>query len=230
MVQNMRQEEGQLFGVRAIESGFYGGVAQSRPTSPTGGARVEPADSSVSLGTSTLVGRQSPKSGKTSPKGSIASLPSKGKSPLAQDPLSVDNVNDASSFRSLRNSPKPSAKDFWKPYAKPKTYFGTPSRDPQASSRTGSLAGGHVRSGSSLGPNLPRRPSAARTRFPVRQSSNADSDSTRSSNYPRWGQSFSGAVAHESDGVVRSPTQSSNLDSRRGSPGCSRSSTSSGLS
>ena len=30
------QDEGDLFGIRAIEKGFYGGVAQSRPTTPTG--------------------------------------------------------------------------------------------------------------------------------------------------------------------------------------------------
>lgn len=43
---NQREEgEGDLFGIRALERGFYGGVAQSRPTTPTPG----------NMSTSTLV-------------------------------------------------------------------------------------------------------------------------------------------------------------------------------
>lgn len=40
---NVRQmEEGDLFGIRAIESGYFGGIAQSRPVSPTGSAISNP--------------------------------------------------------------------------------------------------------------------------------------------------------------------------------------------
>lgn len=37
-----RMEEGELFGIRAIQSGFFGGVAQSRPVSPTGSSASNP--------------------------------------------------------------------------------------------------------------------------------------------------------------------------------------------
>lgn len=40
---NARQmEEGDLFGIRAIQSGYFGGVAQSRPVSPTGSTASNP--------------------------------------------------------------------------------------------------------------------------------------------------------------------------------------------
>lgn len=40
---NVRQmEEGDLFGIRAIQSGYFGGVAQSRPVSPTGSTTSNP--------------------------------------------------------------------------------------------------------------------------------------------------------------------------------------------
>lgn len=40
---NARQmEEGDLFGIRAIQSGYFGGVAQSRPVSPTGSTISNP--------------------------------------------------------------------------------------------------------------------------------------------------------------------------------------------
>ena len=49
---NQREkDEGDLFGIRAIEAGFYAGVAQSRPTSRAGSVVGHPAMSS-----STLVG------------------------------------------------------------------------------------------------------------------------------------------------------------------------------
>lgn len=37
-----QMEEGDLFGIRAIESGYFGGVAQSRPVSPTGSTISNP--------------------------------------------------------------------------------------------------------------------------------------------------------------------------------------------
>lgn len=49
---NQREkDEGDLFGIRAIEAGFYAGVAQSRPTSRAGSVIGTPTMSS-----STLVG------------------------------------------------------------------------------------------------------------------------------------------------------------------------------
>ena len=63
--------EGHLFGVRAIESGFYGGVAQSRPTS-----RAESTHSPQGSQSSTLIGgRMSPKLVHVSPNTSVISLP-----------------------------------------------------------------------------------------------------------------------------------------------------------
>ncbi|KAL2357841.1 hypothetical protein BJ546DRAFT_185830 [Cryomyces antarcticus] len=41
------KDEGDLFGIRAIEAGYFGGVVQSRPTSPTGSSRPSMAESST---------------------------------------------------------------------------------------------------------------------------------------------------------------------------------------
>ena len=74
--------EGHLFGVRAIESGFYGGVAQSRPTSV-----LESAHSPQESQSSTLIGgRMSPKLVHISPNASVTSLPLSARvsSPLRQ--------------------------------------------------------------------------------------------------------------------------------------------------
>jgi len=52
-INQREKDEGDLFGIRAIEAGFYAGVAQSRPTSRAGSViGVGPS----SLSTSTLVG------------------------------------------------------------------------------------------------------------------------------------------------------------------------------
>ncbi|KAF2270056.1 hypothetical protein CC78DRAFT_190087 [Lojkania enalia] len=64
---NQREkDEGDLFGIRAIEAGFYGGVSQSRPTSRAGSV----------AGTNTLVGSvASPKTGAHSAASSMSHLP-----------------------------------------------------------------------------------------------------------------------------------------------------------
>lgn len=50
----MAEEEGDLFGIRALEKGFYGGVAQSRPVTPVSSRSLVPP--SLAL----LPDRQSP--------------------------------------------------------------------------------------------------------------------------------------------------------------------------
>lgn len=70
---NVREkDEGDLFGIRAIEAGFYGGVHQSRPTSRAGSYAE-----STSRGTSTLLGSVSNnlKAHGYSMNSSVASLP-----------------------------------------------------------------------------------------------------------------------------------------------------------
>jgi hypothetical protein len=69
---NQREkDEGDLFGIRAIEAGFYAGVAQSRPTSRAGSYADSP-----SMSTSTLVGGvMSPKVQTHSMASSVTTLP-----------------------------------------------------------------------------------------------------------------------------------------------------------
>ena len=86
-VRKSLHEEGHLFGVRAIESGFYGGVAQSRPTS-----RAESTHSPQGSQSSTLIGgRISPKLVHVSPNASVISLPLSARvsSPLRQTTIAV---------------------------------------------------------------------------------------------------------------------------------------------
>ncbi len=65
-------DEGDLFGVRAIESGYFGGVAQSRPAS-LAGSPISSRRNSVS---DTMAGRQpAPKIAASSPSGSVSNLP-----------------------------------------------------------------------------------------------------------------------------------------------------------
>lgn len=65
------KDEGDLFGIRAIEAGFYAGIAQSRPTSRAGSFADSP-----SMSTSTLVGgAMSPKVQGHSLNNSVATLP-----------------------------------------------------------------------------------------------------------------------------------------------------------
>ncbi|KAI9812732.1 MAG: hypothetical protein M1827_004488 [Pycnora praestabilis] len=77
-------DEGDLFGVRAIESGYFGGVAQSRPTSTAG----SPAQSRTNSLTNTLIGSHlTPKMFNSSPGSSTTTLPQdarKSQSPLSQ--------------------------------------------------------------------------------------------------------------------------------------------------
>lgn len=83
---NRQADEGDLFGVRALEAGYFGGVAQSRPTSPTGSSR-HPSSS-----TNTLVGSAaSPTPKLISPATSVVHLPhgrtrSDASSPLRRNP------------------------------------------------------------------------------------------------------------------------------------------------
>ncbi|KAI9872836.1 MAG: hypothetical protein M1830_001134 [Pleopsidium flavum] len=97
-------DEGDLFGIRAIESGYYGGVTQSRPTSAAGSHSL-----SGSLNR-TLVGSQtSPKVVSTSPSSSVIALPlepKRSRSPLSKYLVSqADDVGDE--FSSKRRKPSP---------------------------------------------------------------------------------------------------------------------------
>ncbi|KAI9696425.1 MAG: hypothetical protein M1836_005703 [Candelina mexicana] len=65
-------DEGDLFGVRAIESGYFGGVAQSRPTS----LAASPISSRRNSMANTLTGKQvAPKIVTSSPSSSVTNLP-----------------------------------------------------------------------------------------------------------------------------------------------------------
>ncbi|KAJ4294028.1 hypothetical protein N0V90_007717 [Kalmusia sp. IMI 367209] len=65
------KDEGDLFGIRALEAGFYAGIAQSRPTSRAGSITGTP-----NMSTSTLVGGiSSPKIQTHSMNNSVATLP-----------------------------------------------------------------------------------------------------------------------------------------------------------
>ena len=77
-------DEGDLFGIRAIQSGYFGGVAQSRPASPGGSHSPEGSASNTLLGS-----RPSPKLVATTPMSSVTALPLDARqsspSPLGQD-------------------------------------------------------------------------------------------------------------------------------------------------
>lgn len=69
---NQREkDEGDLFGIRAIEAGFYAGIPQSRPTSRAGSIAESPAMSSTTL----IGGFNSPKIQTHSMASSVTSLP-----------------------------------------------------------------------------------------------------------------------------------------------------------
>ncbi|EON68380.1 hypothetical protein W97_07638 [Coniosporium apollinis CBS 100218] len=69
------KDEGDLFGVRAIEAGFFGGVAQSRPTSLAGTPNSS-RPGTPSMSSHTLVGSfASPKVVASTPSASVTSLP-----------------------------------------------------------------------------------------------------------------------------------------------------------
>lgn len=65
------KDEGDLFGVRAIEAGFYAGIPQSRPTSRAGSVADSPAMSSSTL----IGGFNSPKIQTHSMSSSVTTLP-----------------------------------------------------------------------------------------------------------------------------------------------------------
>ncbi|MCJ1466853.1 hypothetical protein MMC07_005474 [Pseudocyphellaria aurata] len=78
-------DEGDLFGVRAIQSGFYGGVAQSRPASAAGSHSPDDLSSNAFLGS-----HPSPSVMATTPMTSVISLPldvNNGSSPRKSPPL-----------------------------------------------------------------------------------------------------------------------------------------------
>jgi hypothetical protein len=75
------KDEGDLFGVRAIEAGFYAGIPQSRPTSRAGSIAGSPM-----MSTSTLVGGfNSPKVATHSMASSVTTLPLAHTNPYNRD-------------------------------------------------------------------------------------------------------------------------------------------------
>ncbi|KAL1643895.1 hypothetical protein SLS58_004569 [Diplodia intermedia] len=69
------RDEGDLFGIRALEAGYYGGVAQSRPGSPTGSS-MGSSSRHPSVSTNTLIGSAASQTPKLiSPATSVTNLP-----------------------------------------------------------------------------------------------------------------------------------------------------------
>lgn len=83
-------DEGDLFGIRAIQSGFFGGVAQSRPSSLAESNSPEGSSSNTLLGS-----HASPKLAAQSPMSSVTTLPLEGRrsSPLAHKAMSSEDLN-----------------------------------------------------------------------------------------------------------------------------------------
>ncbi|KAL8786185.1 MAG: hypothetical protein Q9213_002955 [Squamulea squamosa] len=81
-------DEGDLFGIRAIQSGFFGGVAQSRPSSIAESTSPEGSSSNTLLGS-----HGSPKFG-SSPMSSVTTLPldARRSSPLAHKAMSSEDL------------------------------------------------------------------------------------------------------------------------------------------
>ncbi|KAI4166307.1 MAG: hypothetical protein LQ342_000197 [Letrouitia transgressa] len=92
-------DEGDLFGIRAIQSGYYGGVAQSRPNSSHGS--IEGSSSNTLLGS-----HGSPKLA-ASPSSSVTILPldSRKSSPLAHKSISAEDLGMPTTPK--RNAPTP---------------------------------------------------------------------------------------------------------------------------
>ncbi|KAL8945085.1 MAG: hypothetical protein Q9216_000069 [Gyalolechia sp. 2 TL-2023] len=82
-------DEGDLFGVRAIQSGFFGGVAQSRPSSLAESNSPEGSSSNTLLGS-----HASPKTAAQSPMSSVTTLPldARRSSPLAHEAMSSEDL------------------------------------------------------------------------------------------------------------------------------------------
>ncbi|KAL8814384.1 MAG: hypothetical protein Q9223_006382 [Gallowayella weberi] len=83
-------DEGDLFGIRAIQSGFFGGVAQSRPSSLAESNSPDGSSSNTLLGS-----HSSPKFGPQSPMSSVTTLPldARRSSPLAHKAMSSEDLN-----------------------------------------------------------------------------------------------------------------------------------------
>ncbi|KAL8831625.1 MAG: hypothetical protein Q9170_005213 [Blastenia crenularia] len=83
-------DEGDLFGIRAIQSGFFGGVAQSRPSSLAESQSPEGSSSNTLLGS-----YSSPKHSGQSPMSSVTTLPLEARrsSPLAHKAMSSEDLN-----------------------------------------------------------------------------------------------------------------------------------------
>ena len=93
-------DEGDLFGIRAIQSGYFGGVAQSRPSSVAGDHSPERERSSSS---NTLLGSYpSPKMGAASPMSSVLTLPLEARhssSPLRKTVISTNEERPSTASR-----------------------------------------------------------------------------------------------------------------------------------
>lgn len=93
-------DEGDLFGIRAIQSGYFGGVAQSRPSSINGDHSPEGEQSSAS---NTLLGSHpSPKVGAASPMSSVLTLPLEARhssSPLRKNVVSTNDGRPSTASR-----------------------------------------------------------------------------------------------------------------------------------
>ncbi|KAI4234086.1 MAG: hypothetical protein LQ352_008195, partial [Teloschistes flavicans] len=83
-------DEGDLFGIRAIQSGFFGGVAQSRPSSLAESNSPDGSSSNTLLGS-----HASPKIVAQSPMSSVTTLPLEARrsSPLAHKALSSEDLS-----------------------------------------------------------------------------------------------------------------------------------------
>ncbi|KAL8690838.1 MAG: hypothetical protein Q9224_004311 [Gallowayella concinna] len=95
-------DEGDLFGIRAIQSGFFGGVAQSRPSSLAESNSPDGSSSNTLLGS-----HASPKFGPQSPASSVTTLPLEARrsSPLAHKAMSSEDLNASATPK--RRGPTP---------------------------------------------------------------------------------------------------------------------------
>ncbi|CAF9919760.1 MAG: hypothetical protein HETSPECPRED_004107 [Heterodermia speciosa] len=96
-------DEGDLFGIRAIQSGYFGGVAQSRPSSVAGDLEGEQSSASNTL----LGSHPSPKVGAASPMSSVHTLPLEARhssSPLRKTVVSTNQDRPQTSSRSQAKS------------------------------------------------------------------------------------------------------------------------------
>ncbi|KAL8793002.1 MAG: hypothetical protein Q9195_004406 [Heterodermia aff. obscurata] len=95
-------DEGDLFGIRAIQSGYFGGVAQSRPSSVAGDHEGEQSSSSNTL----LGSHPSPRAGPASPMSSVLTLPLEARhsSPLRKTVISTNEDRPQTSSRAQTKS------------------------------------------------------------------------------------------------------------------------------